>query len=154
RRQSTFPSTAASPREHTSPQSPGPGDLLSTIQQARGGHRVSTSDSRNEGHFDYGKHDASPLAQRSYNPFDSRGQSRVPLDPRETMDEDNLFRASILECMFKSLGLDSGESASREPESTDASPRLVGLDSRRGRALFTNNTSNAFGSMGPFEGHM
>jgi lysophospholipid hydrolase len=154
RRQSSFPSTVASPREQTSAQSPGPGDLLSTIQLARGGHRVSTSDSRNEGHFDYGKHDASPLAQRSYNPFDSRGQSRVPLDPRETMDEDNLFRTSILECMFKSLGLDSGESASREPESTDASPRLVALDSRRGRALFTNNTSNAFGSMGPFDGHM
>ena len=157
RRQPTFPSSASatatsSPRERPSHQTPGPGDLLSNIQLARGSHRASSSEVRNEGSLEYGgKNDASPLAQRSYNPFDSRAQSRVPLDPRETTDEDNLFRTSILECMFKALGLDNGEGASREPESNEGSPRLVSLDSRRGRALYTNNTSNAFGSMGPFD---
>lgn len=157
KRQPTFPSSASaaatsSPRERPSPQTPGPGDLLSNIQLARGAHCASSSEVRVETPLDHvGKNDASPLAQRSYNPFDSRGQSRVPQDPRETADEDNLFRTSILECMFKGLGLDNGENASREPESTEGSPRLVSFDSRRGRALYTSNTSNAFGSIGPFD---
>ena len=47
----------------------------------------------------------------------------MTMDPRETVDEDNLFRASILECMFKSLGLDTNGSVSREPESMEGSPR-------------------------------
>jgi lysophospholipid hydrolase len=71
------------------------------------------------------------------------------MDPRETVDEDNLFRASILECMFKSLGLDTNGSASREPESMEGSPRLVSLDQRRSRFY---SQSNAFGFMAPFDG--
>lgn len=154
KRQPSMPisATVASPRDKAG-LTPGPGDLLSNIQLARGTHRVSTSDSRNEAPFELRQSDASsPLAQRSYDPFDSRSQSRVPLDPRETMDEDNLFRTSILECMFKSLGLDSGGNASRDPESNEGSPRLVALGSRRGRTLYANNNNNAFGFMGPFEG--
>ena len=148
-----LPSPTALPRERPLPHTPGPGDLLSSIQLARGSYRMSNTEARNEVPFDLARaNDVSPLAQRSYNPFDSRSQSRVPLDPRETVDEDNLFRTSILECMFKSLGLDGGGSASREPDSTEGSPRLVALDSRRGRALYTNNISNAFGSIGPFDG--
>ena len=84
-----------------------------------------------------------PLAQRSFNPFEGQRHTRA-----ETADEDNLFRASILECMFKSLGLDASAS-SREPESVDASPRLISADYRR-RAFGSNN--NAFGFMGPFDG--
>lgn len=91
---------------------------------------------------------ASPLAHRSFNPFDSQRHARISMDPRESVDEDNLFRASILECMFKSLGLDGSGSASREPESVDGSPRLLSADHRR-RGFGTNN---AFGFMGPFEG--
>lgn len=154
KRQPSMPTSAtiSSPTERPG-RTPGPGDLLSNIQLARGNHRVSNSESRNDVPFELRLSDASPLAQRSYDPFDSRSQSRVPLDPRETMDEDNLFRTSILECMFKSLGLDSGGNASREPESVEGSPRLVALGSRRGRTLFTNTTTNnAFGFMGPFEG--
>ncbi|KAG9256441.1 uncharacterized protein F5Z01DRAFT_510521 [Emericellopsis atlantica] len=146
KRQPSMPLTTRPP-VHT----PGPGDLLSGIQHARGSHRSSNSEVRNGFPFDSPqKDDVSPLAQRSYNPFDSRGQSRVPLDPRETADEDNLFRTSILECMLKGLGLDGGGSASREPDSVEGSPRLVGLDPRRGRAFYTSN-SNAFGSIGPFD---
>lgn len=89
----------------------------------------------------------SPLAHRSFNPFDSQRHARISIDARESLDEDNLFRASILECMFKSLGLDGAGSASREPESVDGSPRLLSADHRR-RAFGTNN---AFGFMGPFE---
>lgn len=91
---------------------------------------------------------ATPLAHGSFNPFDAQRHTRIPMDARESLDEDNLFRASILECMFKSLGLDgSGGPSSREPESIEASPRLLSADQRR-RPLGTNN---AFGSIGPFE---
>jgi lysophospholipid hydrolase len=73
----------------------------------------------------------------------------MTLDPRETVDEDNLFRASILECMFKSLGLDTNGSVSREPESMEGSPRLVSVDHRRSRFYSQNN---AFGFMPPYDG--
>jgi lysophospholipid hydrolase len=92
----------------------------------------------------------SPLAQRSFNPFDSQRHARISMDPRESLDEDNLFRASILECMFRSLGLDGSGSSSREPASVDGSPRLLSADQRR--KGFGLNTNNAFGFMGPFEG--
>ncbi|PHH64605.1 hypothetical protein CDD81_4216 [Ophiocordyceps australis] len=91
----------------------------------------------------------SPLDQRPMNPFDSQKHSRISMGSRESVDEDNIFRASVLECMFKALGLDGGDTTSREPDSADASPRLVSIDQKRSRALFT---SNAFGFMGPFEG--
>ncbi|PHH87172.1 hypothetical protein CDD83_9237 [Cordyceps sp. RAO-2017] len=84
----------------------------------------------------------------SFNPFDSQRHARISIDPRESADEDNLFRASILECMFTSLGLDGGGTASREPESTEGSPRLVSFDQRRTKALYA---SNAFGFMPPFD---
>lgn len=73
----------------------------------------------------------------------------MTMDPRETVDEDNLFRASILECMFKSLGLDANGSASREPESMEGSPRLVSFDHRRSKFYSQNN---AFGFMPPYDG--
>jgi lysophospholipid hydrolase len=92
----------------------------------------------------------SPLAQRSFNPFDSQRHARISMDPRESLDEDNLFRASIRECMFRSLGLDGSGSSSREPASVDGSPRLLSADQRR--KGFGLNTNNAFGFMGPFEG--
>ncbi|PHH69294.1 hypothetical protein CDD82_7855 [Ophiocordyceps australis] len=91
---------------------------------------------------------ASPI-KRSTNPFDSSKHSRISMGSRESVDEDNIFRASVLECMFKAMGLDGGDTAAREPDSADASPRLVSIDQKRSRALFT---SNAFGFMGPFEG--
>ncbi|XP_044722065.1 cyclic nucleotide-binding domain-containing protein [Hirsutella rhossiliensis] len=90
----------------------------------------------------------SPLDSRSFNPFDSQKHARISIDPRESADEDNLFRASILECMFKSLGLDGGGTASGEPESIEGSPRLGSVDPRRSKAHYTNN---AFGFMGPFD---
>ncbi|KAF4125228.1 lysophospholipid hydrolase [Geosmithia morbida] len=152
KRQPTFPLNRTT-STHGSAGSAGPGDLLTSIQTARGGGRAASSELRHEDSLDIDSNkDVSPLAQRSYNPFDSRGQSRIPLEPRETIDEDSIFRMAILECMFKSLGLDGGSSATPQPESTDVSPRLVALDSRRGRALYTNNTNNAFGSIGPFDG--
>ncbi|KAM0323440.1 hypothetical protein ACHAQA_008719 [Verticillium albo-atrum] len=93
---------------------------------------------------------SSPLAQRSFNPFASANTTRMSLDPRDAADEDNLFRTSILECMFKAIGLGVGGNVSREPESMEGSPRLFSYDQRRQKAMFGNH--NAFGIMDPFDG--
>ncbi|KAG5949181.1 phosphatidylcholine and lysophosphatidylcholine phospholipase [Claviceps sorghi] len=90
---------------------------------------------------------ATPLAHRSFNPFDSQRHTRIPMDARESLDEDNFFRLSILECMFKSLGLDGTGGSSRDPESVEASPRMFSADHKRK----TFGSNNAFGSIGPFE---
>ncbi|KAG5926385.1 phosphatidylcholine and lysophosphatidylcholine phospholipase [Claviceps africana] len=91
---------------------------------------------------------ATPLAHRSFNPFDSQRHTRISIDARESLDEDNLFRLSILECMFKSLGLDGTGGSSRDPESVEASPRMFSADHRR-KTFGSGN--NAFGSIGPFD---
>ncbi|KAG7123939.1 Lysophospholipase NTE1 like protein [Verticillium longisporum] len=82
--------------------------------------------------------------------LDGVNTSRVPLDPRDVADEDNLFRTSILECMFRAIGLGVGGTVSREPESMEGSPRLFSYDQRRQKAMFGNH--NAFGIMDPFDG--
>ncbi|POR39079.1 Lysophospholipase NTE1 [Tolypocladium paradoxum] len=143
-------STVSPPRERASPHQSNPGDLLANTHMSRTLGRVATAGSTIDSSLDPPRRDvSSPLDQRSLHPFDSQRHARISMDPRESVDEDNLFRASILECMFKSLGLDGGGTASREPESTEGSPRLVSIDQRRSRAFYT---SNAFGFMGPFDG--
>ncbi|SCO37603.1 related to serine esterase that deacylates exogenous lysophospholipids [Fusarium fujikuroi] len=147
---SVVTSTIAPPRERTSPHTPSPGDLLSNIQLARGTSRISPADQRSVSGVSMRHQGANPKDDRFFNdPFDSRRLGRMTMDPRETVDEDNLFRASILECMFKSLGLDANGSASREPESMEGSPRLVSFDHRRSKFYSQNN---AFGFMPPYDG--
>lgn len=82
---------------------------------------------------------------RAFDPFAK--QKRISIDSREGVDEDNLFRESVLECMFKAIGLNSTSATPREAESTEVSPRLVSYDSLRQKAVFSNN---AFGFMDPF----
>ncbi|KIL93566.1 lysophospholipase nte1 [Fusarium avenaceum] len=143
-------STIAPPRERASPHTPSPGDLVSNTQLSRGASRIGHMDQRSTSGASIRRQGANPKDDRFFNdPFDSRRLGRITMDPRETVDEDNLFRASILECMFKSLGLDTNGSASREPESMEGSPRLVSLDQRRSRFY---SQSNAFGFMAPFDG--
>ncbi|KAF5962971.1 lysophospholipase NTE1, partial [Fusarium coicis] len=147
---SVVTSTNAPPRERTSPHTPSPGDLLSNTQLARGNSRISPADQRSISGASMRHQGANAKDDRFFNdPFDSRRLGRMTMDPRETVDEDNLFRASILECMFKSLGLDANGSASREPESMEGSPRLVSLDHRRSKFYSQNN---AFGFMPPYDG--
>lgn len=143
--------TIAPPRERASPHTPSPGDLLSNTQlSGRGTSRMSPSDQRTVSGASMRRQGANPKDDRFFNdPFDSRRLGRMTMDPRETVDEDNLFRASILECMFKSLGLDVNGSVSREPESMEGSPRLVSIDHRRSRLY---NQNNAFGFMPPYDG--
>ncbi|RYP27271.1 hypothetical protein DL768_011257 [Monosporascus sp. mg162] len=158
RPQSVVASTIVPPHERVSIHTASPGDLLTNAQIARSGG------ARHPGSFSiplaqpwqagdsFRKEDSSPLAQRTFNPFATQKRVRLSLDPRESVDEDNLFRVSILECLFKALGMDdSGGSSSRSAESTEGSPRLMPYDQRRQKAMSGNN---AFGFMPPFEGSM
>lgn len=151
-RGSVVGSTIFPPQERSSIDVPSPGDLLANIQHARSGGRAAASPSlsvrdnspseKSEPLFQEG---ASPLAERKFNPL---SRQRISLDKRDKVDEDNLFRESILECMFKAIGLNSNASGSRGEDSVEASPRLVSYDQRRHKAVFSNN---AFGFMDPFD---
>lgn len=133
--------------------SPSPGDLLTNIHMSRGAGRRPTPsvDLTSLGQSWEGPevwpHDIhSPLTQRG-NPF--AAQVPLPLLHRqESVDEDGIFRASILECIFKAIGLTNTKNALRMSDSVEASPRLVSYDQRRQKAIF----SNAFGFIDPYEG--
>ncbi|PFH60270.1 hypothetical protein XA68_11190 [Ophiocordyceps unilateralis] len=126
-----------------------PGDLLTFTQLARAAGRTAAPWPGMSPLLNPSVDVLNPLDSKSFNPFDSQKHARISIDPRESADEDNLFRASILECMFTSLGLGGGGTASGEAESIEGSPRLVSIDPRRTKALYT---SNAFGFIPPFEG--
>jgi lysophospholipid hydrolase len=155
RNTSIVASTIIPPQERSSLHTPGPGDLLANIQSARG------SGSRVPGTIDIPLtqpwqsretvaplETRTPLAHRAFDPF-SQKRARISIDPRESVDEDNMFRVSILECVFTALGMSSGDNSSRGPGSVEASPRLISYDRQRQRAVFSNN---AFGFMDSFDG--
>ena len=134
---------------------PSPGDLLTNIQMSRGaGHRPLSTSGPNPSLGqpwqgpEVWPHDAqSPLNQKGSNPFNSPTPHPL-LHRQESMDEDSIFRASILECIFKAIGLANTRNALRMSDSVEASPRLVSYDQRRQKAIF----SNAFGLIDPYEG--
>ncbi len=133
------------------------GDLLTNIQMSRFGNRnpdqprmlseisvsrpFSSSEARDV---------ISPLGQMEHVPFiSSPSGSSFELRRQESLDEDALFRESILGCMFKAIGLSSLKDGIRKPSfSMDHSPQLVSYDSQRQKATFTN----AFGFIDPYEG--
>jgi lysophospholipid hydrolase len=130
-----------------------PGDLLAGAQLTRALHRVPVPGNPLRSPSYLGADEStvfSPLTQKTFNPFDSERHARISVD-RDSVDEDNLFRASILECIFKSLGLDAGGTSSRDVDSIEGSPRLISVDQRRAKTLYTNN---AFGFIGPYDGSM
>ncbi|TVY17215.1 Lysophospholipase NTE1 [Lachnellula arida] len=134
--------------------SPSPGDLLTNIQMSRSGGRRSNS-GLGKGALGNGRtpevwqHDVqSPLAQKTFNPFANTMSPRVTLHRQESVDEDSMFRGSILECIFKAIGLTNTKNALKMSDSVEASPRLVSFDQRRQKAVFSNN---AFGIIDPYE---
>ncbi|KAF2972339.1 hypothetical protein GQX73_g1258 [Xylaria multiplex] len=155
RPQTVVASTIVPPQERRSIHTPSPGDLLANVQMARSGGAYSpgmleiplTQPWQSSDIF--GKGDASPLAQRVMNPFATQKRARLSIDPRESVDEDNLFRLSILECVFKTLGMEASGTSSRGQDSTEGSPRFVTYDSRRQKPVLNNN---AFGFMPSFDG--
>uniref|UniRef100_A0A093UXF5 Lysophospholipase NTE1 n=1 Tax=Talaromyces marneffei PM1 TaxID=1077442 RepID=A0A093UXF5_TALMA len=128
-----------------------PGDLLSTIQLNRYGNRSDAGRrSPSQSQVTPFAEAASPLAQVNHSPF--RGvpthMATSPFLRRESLDEDAIFRESLVECMMKGIGLTSStRDALRKAYSGEQSPKLVSYDSRRQKAVF----NNAFGFMDPFD---
>lgn len=93
----------------------------------------------------------SPLSQREHPPF-RRGPQDGLLHRQQPMDEDGVFRESVLACMIKSLGLtmNAKDALQRGNISVEQSPRLLSYDSKRQTAVF----NNAFGFMDPYEASM
>jgi lysophospholipid hydrolase len=139
-------SVFTSPLDGDSGICPSPGDLLTNIQISRtvgkrSGMSMTTSTTALP-HESF-----NPLAQKTYGSF----TPPIPhphLHRQESMDEDSIFRSSILECVFKAIGLTNTKNALRMSESAEASPRLISYDQRRQKAIF----SNAFGFIDPYEG--
>jgi lysophospholipid hydrolase len=134
---------------------PSPGDLLTNIHMSRSGGRRANShvaQSNSVANAEAPKvwhHDSqSPLAQRTFNPFANTVSPRATLHRQESIDEDSMFRGSVLECIFKAIGLTNTRNALRMSDSVEASPRLVSYDQRKQKAIFT---SNAFGFIDPYE---
>ncbi|KAI1001197.1 Lysophospholipase [Podosphaera aphanis] len=136
--------------------SPSPGDLLTNIQMSRNtvGKKKSRLGQDNlldtNNRPEVWHHDAhSPLSQRSFHPFSNSIHPRMALNRQDPKDEDGIFRGSILECIFKAIGLKNTTNALRMSDSVECSPRLVSYDQKRQKAIFSNN---AFGIIDSFEG--
>lgn len=149
----------ARPVQHTS--SPGhrhgvsAGDLLSNIQISRFGAKQPDNIDLPKYNFtgtmspperpDVG----SPLGQREKAPFQSSPRSNgMKLHRQESVDEDDIFRQSILDCVFRAIGLASAKDGIKRPAaSVEQSPRMLSYDAQTKKALF----SNAFGQIDPYE---
>ncbi|KAK5135258.1 phosphatidylcholine and lysophosphatidylcholine phospholipase [Meristemomyces frigidus] len=89
----------------------------------------------------------SPLSEEQQDPFHIDHNPRAHLHRQESIDEDVLFRESIMECMAKSIGLSNSKDSLRGLQSATQSPRLVSFDPKRNSAVF----NNAFGFMDSYE---
>ncbi|ORY14262.1 neuropathy target esteras-like protein [Clohesyomyces aquaticus] len=131
------------PAEHNEGVSAG--DLLINTHLARGGSR--------QGRYSFSQpyqqelRARTPLDSGSSNPFASNMGRPVALHRQESVDEATIFRESVLECMFKAIGLTNMENVVTKPVSVEQSPRLVSFDAKRQKAIFTN----AFGFIDPYE---
>ena len=131
-----------------------PGDLLTNIQMSRFGpkfNKVSPLSSRLTNIYAYSEEEnlTSPLSHVERTPF-LPPPHRGTLQPRrqESYDADAMFRESILECMFKALGLSNLSTPfHRASHSIDQSPRILSLDTDYRSGTLTN----AFGFMDPFD---
>ena len=133
------------------------GDLLTNIQVSRFGSR--RADSFHEANRTSSERQLSPatthglqspLTQREKSPFATSPRSAgMQVHRQESLDEDEIFRQSILECILKAIGLTNSNDAIRKPvESVEQSPRMVSYDAHRQKATF----SNAFGYIDPYDG--
>ncbi|KAI7475924.1 Lysophospholipase [Hortaea werneckii] len=129
------------------------GDLLTNIHAARAGGRRSQAGSFSTPYQlpkpAYGERGAdSPFGQKQNDPFDLQQNPRAQMHRQESLDEDLLFRESIMDCMSKAIGLSNVKDSTRGAQSAAQSPRLVSFDPKKNSAVF----NNAFGFMDPYEG--
>ena len=132
------------------------GDLVTNLQISRHGSRFppdfnTTLQSPNNGFISPTtiEEAGSPLSKLEAPPFALfPDQGRTPLHRKESLDEDDIFRQSILECVLKAIGLTNAKEAiRRHPDSVDQSPRMISYDAQRQKATF----NNPFGLTPPFD---
>lgn len=132
-----------------------PGDLLSTIQLSRFGPRYGSERLNGRSVFYDAASGLKSPAEQPPTPLTSPAQPlfRFPAQNisfrRDSIDQDSLFRESILDCMMKALGLvgSTNDALRKNHNSGDASPQLISYDSRRQKAVF----NNAFGFIDPYD---
>ncbi|KAL8687678.1 MAG: hypothetical protein Q9218_006221 [Villophora microphyllina] len=153
---STSTTAAHDPANLESKVGVSPGDLVTNLQMSQfaarhPGHlKMSSSVSERHPSSPVERNEmASPLGEAEHKPF---MPSPIPggshIHRQESMDEDAVFRTSILECIVKAIGLTATRDAIRRPSSVEHSPRLISFDAQKGKATF----SNAFGFIDPYEG--
>ncbi|EEP77946.1 IMP-specific 5'-nucleotidase 1 [Uncinocarpus reesii 1704] len=134
-----------------------PGDLLSTIQLSRFGPRYGSERLNGRSVFYDATSGLKSPAEGPPSPLATAGQplfklpaQNVSFQRQDALDQDALFRESILDCMMKALGLTGSttDALRKAQNSGDASPQLVSYDSRRQKAVF----NNAFGFIDPYDG--
>ncbi|KAF2687554.1 lysophospholipase NTE1 [Lentithecium fluviatile CBS 122367] len=123
------------------------GDLLTNSHMPRGGGRTGRYSFSQPFNQDQRRDARTPLDSGAFNPFTSPLTRPAALHRQESVDEATVFRESVLDCMFKAIGLTDLENPIPKAASVEQSPRLVSFDAKRQKAIF----SNAFGFMDPFE---
>ncbi|KAF2191243.1 lysophospholipase NTE1 [Zopfia rhizophila CBS 207.26] len=123
------------------------GDLLTNTHLPRGGSRQGRYSFSQPYHHEHRRDTRTPLDAGTFNPFASSLGRPAALHRQESVDEDTIFRESVLDCMFKAIGLTNLENPVMKPVSVEQSPRMVSFDAKRQKAIF----SNAFGFIDSYE---
>ncbi len=126
------------------------GDLLTNIQISRFGARHPDQLEMSPQSPDKEQDIGSPLGHMEHPPFlPSPHRNGFHIHRQDSLDEDDIFRQSILECILKAIGLTNAKDAIRKPvDSVEQSPRMVSYDAKNQKATFTN----AFGFIDPYDG--
>lgn len=140
-------SRVVSPGSISGPDRISAGDLLINTHTARGSGRQSRNSFSQPVHQDYRRDARTPLDVGGFSPFASPATRPTNLRRQESIDEATVFRESVLDCMFKAIGLTDLENPFPKSMSVEQSPRLVSFDAKKQKAIF----SNAFGFIDPYE---
>ncbi|KAF1959912.1 neuropathy target esteras-like protein [Byssothecium circinans] len=123
------------------------GDLLTHSHLPRGSGRQGRYSFSQPFNQDQRRDARTPLDAGTFNPFTASLARPTVLQRQESVDEATIFRESVLDCMFKAIGLTDLENPVPKSVSVEQSPRLVSFDAKRQKAIF----SNAFGFIDPYE---
>ncbi|KAF2645038.1 patatin-like serine hydrolase [Massarina eburnea CBS 473.64] len=123
------------------------GDLLTNSHLPRGSGRQGRYSFSQPFNQDQRRDARTPLDAGAFNPFAAPLARPDVLQRQESIDEATIFRESVLDCMFKAIGLTDLDNPLPKTTSVEQSPRLVSFDAKRQKAIF----SNAFGFIDPYE---
>ena len=123
------------------------GDLLASIHGQRRGPSSGRLSFSQPFQTNSTEVPADRFPQHASDYFAASSRPGVPLHRQESLDEDSIFRESIVDCMLRAIGLTNAQNALRKSKSVEQSPRLISYDTRRQTAVF----NKAFGFMDPFD---